>query len=181
MTSLLHSIIAFSPALLASGFLVQAAGAQVEDPNLTRIPAGYREWKLISVAREQGKQDDIRAVLGNDIAIKAYREGIIPFPDGAIIARIAWNLVPSEENNKAFGQEQSWVAGTPKNGVQFMFKDTQKYAATGGWGYAQFGETDGKPVVDAAKLAACYNCHKPAAAHDFVFTRYSLAGLAGEK
>lgn len=150
------------------------------DPNLTKLPSGYRDWRLISVAREEGKQDDIRAILGNDIAIKAYREGIRPFPDGAVIARLAWSLVPSEENNKAFGQAQSHVAGPPKNGVQFMFKDSTKYAATGGWGYAQFSETDGKPL-EAAKLAACFACHQPASAHDFVFTRYSLAGLAGEK
>jgi hypothetical protein len=146
-----------------------------------QIPEGYRDWRLISVAREEGKQDDIRAVLGNDIAIKAYREGTLPFPDGAIIARIAWALVPSEENNKAFGQAQSHVAGSPKNGIQFMFKDSKKYAATGGWGYAQFAEADGKPLTDKAKLAACYTCHQPAAARDFVFTRYSLGGLAGQK
>jgi len=151
------------------------------DLSLTQIPEGYRDWRLISVAREEGKQDDIRAVLGNDIAIKAYREGTLPFPDGAVIARIAWALVPSEENNKAFGQAQSHVAGAPKNGVQFMFKDSKKYAATGGWGYAQFGEADGKPVVDQAKLAACFTCHQPAATHDFIFTRYALGGLPGQK
>ncbi|HEY0745817.1 MAG TPA: cytochrome P460 family protein, partial [Steroidobacteraceae bacterium] len=43
---------------------------------------GYRDWKLISVAHEEGKLNDIRAVLGNDVAIKAYREGKLPFPDG---------------------------------------------------------------------------------------------------
>ena len=155
--------------------------ADAGDPNLTKIPAGYRDWRLISVAREEGKIDDIRAVLGNDIAIKAYREGTLPFPDGAVIARIAWSLVPSVENNKAFGQAQSFVAGLPKNGVQFMFKDAKKYAATGGWAYAQFGEADGKPVVEEAKLAACFTCHQPAASRDFIFTRYSLSGLAGQK
>lgn len=177
--------------ILSAATISGSASAQAEDPKPVdpaspdpgqlQIPEGYRDWRLISVAREEGKQDDIRAVLGNDIAIKAYREGILPFPDGAIIARIAWALVPSEENNKAFGQAQSHVAGAPKNGVQFMFKDSKKYAATGGWGYAQFGEVDGKPVTDQAKLAACYTCHQPAKAHDFVFTRYSLGGLAGEK
>lgn len=180
--SLAASLLILQSAIVAQQATPQAADPEPAsaDPTLTRIPAGYRDWRLISVAREQGKQDDIRAVLGNDIAIKAYREGTIPFPDGAVIARIAWSLVASEENNKAFGQEQSFVAGAPKNGLQFMFKDAKKYAATGGWGYAQFGETDGKPI-DAAKLVACYNCHQPAAAHDFVFTRYSLGGLAGER
>ncbi|RYD39475.1 MAG: cytochrome P460 [Verrucomicrobiaceae bacterium] len=175
------ALLILSAATISGSASAQAEDSKPADPSLTQIPEGYRDWRLISVAREEGKQDDIRAMLGNDIAIKAYREGTLPFPDGAIIARIAWALVPSEENNKAFGQAQSHVAGAPKNGVQFMFKDSKKYAATGGWGYAQFGEVDGKPVTDQAKLAACYSCHLPAAARDFVFTRYSLAGLAGEK
>ncbi len=173
-------------ALITRKARAQAAEAKPAEPastasELTRIPEGYRDWRLISVAREEGKLDDIRAVLGNDIAIKAYREGTLPFPDGAIIARIAWSLVPSEENNKVFGQAQSFTPGPPKNGVQFMFKDAKKYAATGGWGYAQFSEADGKPVTDEAKLAACFTCHQPAAARDFIFTRYSLSGLAGQK
>ena len=75
-----------------------------------KIPAGYRDWRLISVAHEEGDLNDLRAVLGNDVAIEAYREGKLPFPDGAIIARLAWNYVPSEENNKAFGRPQSFVA-----------------------------------------------------------------------
>src|SRR5215470_17033336 len=64
---------------------------------VTKIPHGYRDWRLISVAHEEGNLNDIRAILGNDMAIKAYREGKFPFPDGAIIARIAWSYVPSEE------------------------------------------------------------------------------------
>ena len=99
---------------------------------VTEIPAGYRDWRLISVAHEEGNLNDIRATLGNDIAIKAYREGKLPFPDGAIIARLAWSYVPSEENNKTFGKSQSFIAGPPTNGVHFMVKDSQKYAATGG-------------------------------------------------
>ncbi|WP_035609686.1 cytochrome P460 family protein [Haloferula sp. BvORR071] len=150
------------------------------DPNLAKIPAGYRDWRLISVAREEGKQNDIRAILGNDIAVKAYQEGTLPFPDGAIIARIAWSLVPSEENNKVFGQAQSFIAGAPKNGVQFMFKDSKKYAATGGWGFAQFSEATGEPASESM-LATCFPCHQPVAARDLVFTRYSLSGLAGQK
>jgi hypothetical protein len=135
-----------------------------------RIPDGYRDWRLISVAREEGTLDDIRAILGNDAAIKAYRDGKLPFPDGTIIARLAWDYVPSEENNKVFGRFQSFVAGLPKNGVQFMVKDSRKYASTGGWGFAQFN--DGNPA-DEAVHKTCFACHEPAKARDFVFTRYA--------
>jgi hypothetical protein len=150
---------------------VSAAGAEHDNSSAIfggTLPPGYRDWKLISVAHEEGSLNDLRAVLGNDIAIKAYRDGKLPFPDGAIIARIAWRYVPSEENNKVFGRPQSFVAGPPTN-VQFMVKDSQKYASTGGWGYAQF--SDGKP--DDVVVQGCFSCHVPVKARDFIFTRYS--------
>jgi hypothetical protein len=135
------------------------------------IPPGYRDWKLISVAHEEGNLNDLRALLGNDVAIKAYREGKLPFPDGTIIARLAWSYLSSEENNKVFGRAQSFVPG-PATNVQFMVKDSKKYAATGGWGFAQF--KDAKPA-DEALLKTCFPCHEPvkAKARDFVFTRYA--------
>ena len=135
-----------------------------------KIPPGYRDWRLISVAREEGDLDDLRAILGNDVAIKAYREGTRPFPDGTIIARLAWSYTSSEENNKAFGRQQSFVAGPPKNGVQFMVKDSRRYASTGGWGFAQF---DGGKPADEAMHNTCFPCHQPARARDFVFTQYA--------
>jgi len=134
-----------------------------------KIPAGYRDWRLISVAHEEGDLNDFRAILGNDIAIKSYREGKLPFPDGTIIARLAWNYVSSEENNKVFGRVQSFVAGSATN-VQFMVKDSKKYAATGGWGFAQF--KDGKPASEAVHKT-CFACHQPVKDRDFVFTRYA--------
>jgi hypothetical protein len=137
---------------------------------VTEIPTGYRDWKLISVAHEEGNLNDLRAILGNDIAVKVYREGKLTFPDGAIIARLAWNHVPSAENNEAFGRDQSFVAGLPKNGVQFMVKDSKKYAATGGWGFAHFNE--GK-LADKAVLQGCFPCHQVMESRDLVFTRYS--------
>jgi hypothetical protein len=153
----------------ASGLASGPAGEKADPASSIKIPPGYRDWKLISVAHEAGVPSDIRALLGNEIAIKAYRENRLPFPDGAIIARLAWSYVPSEENDKVFGRDQSFVAGAATN-VQFMIKDSRKYAATGGWGFAQF--TGGKPVNEAA-AGACFSCHEPAKAHDFVFTQYA--------
>ena len=124
------------------------------------------------MAHEEGNLNDIRAILGNDAAIKAYREGKLPFPDGTIIARLAWKDVPSEENNRVFGRPQSFVAGSaPEWYLQFMVKDSKKYAATRGWGYAQF-DKDGNPA-DAAKLQTCAPCHEPIKENDFVFTHYA--------
>lgn len=134
------------------------------------LPDGYRDWKLISVAHEAGNLNDFRALLGNDIAIKAYREGKLPFPDGANIVRLAWKYTSSEANNKVFGRDQSFVAGDPIN-VQLMVKDSKKYASTGGWGFGQF--KDGKPDP-AAKLDTCFPCHEPAKANDLVFTYYAV-------
>jgi hypothetical protein len=54
-----------------------------------KIPPGYRDWRVVSVAHEAGKNNDLRVVLGNDVAIKAFREGKLPYPDGTIIVRLA--------------------------------------------------------------------------------------------
>jgi hypothetical protein len=149
-----------------------------------KIPAGYRDWTLISVARVGAPLNDIRAKLGNDVATRAFREATIPFPDGTIIARLAWNQVSSEENNRAFTAilerrlspdalqkllSESFVAG-PATNVQFMIKDSTKYASTGGWGFAQF--TDGKPDGEAVHKT-CFPCHAQARDRDLVFTGYS--------
>jgi len=139
------------------------------------IPAGYRDWKLIAVDHllVADKVDQLRAQLGNDIAIKAFKEGKVPFPDGSIIAAIHWTRVPSEDNNKVlagpFPGALSFVVGSPVN-VQFMVKDSKKYAATGGWGFADF--KDGKPA-DEAVLKTCFPCHELAKDRDFVFTHYA--------
>ena len=130
--------------------------------------------------------NDLRAKLGNDVAMKAYRGGKLPFPDGTIIARLAWQQATSETIKNAFRVrggtethlspeqveklvEGSFVAGPPTN-VQFMIKDSTRYAATGGWGFAQFN--NGKPA-DEATHKTCFSCHEPAKDRDFVFTRYA--------
>jgi Cytochrome P460 len=167
---LLGSVVAATGAL---AYMAHASGADADGVAAPifgiKIPRGYRDWSVISVAHEAGNNNDLRVVLGNDLATKAYREGKLPFPDGAIIARLAWSYVPSEENDKVFGRAQSFVAGAPIN-VQFSVKDSTKYASTNGWGFAQF--KDGKPAAEAT-LKTCAPCHVPAKANDFVYTHYS--------
>ena len=136
---------------------------------ITKVPDGYRDWKLISVAHEEGNLHSFAAVLGNDVAIKAYRDGTLPFPDGTIIAALHYRHVPSDENNKVFGQAQSFVPGKQTN-TQFMIKDSKKYAATGGWGFGHFN-ADGTLGSDT-QMKTCFPCHQ-GAAHDFVFTQYA--------
>ena len=166
----IHSVYLLAALALAglAAHVAPASGAAA--PNFVKkLPPGYRDWRFVSLAREEAPLDDIRVILGNDVAIKAYRDGRLPFPEGAIVARLAYSYGASEENDEIFGRRQSFVAGHPKNGVQFMVKDSKKYAATGGWGYGQFD--DGKPVDDSL-LETCYPCHRALKARDFVFTRY---------
>ena len=137
---------------------------------VTEMPDGYREWTLISVAHEEGNLNSFAAILGNDLAINAYRNRTTPFPDGSIIAALHYRFVPSEENNKVFGRDQSFVAGAPTN-IQFMVKDSTKYTSTGGWGFGHFN-SDGK-TVDDAFMKTCFPCHQKMKERDLVFTRYA--------
>lgn len=136
-----------------------------------KLPQGYRGWQLITVAHEAGKNNDIRAVLGNDIALKAFRDGTRPFPDGAIIARLAYVYESSPENDRVFPAPQSFVAGKPTN-VQISVKDSKKYPDTGGWGYGQFENGIANPSEPL--IRTCFACHeKLDESKDFVFSHYS--------
>ena len=181
-------LVAATTAAGAAAYLAAASGRPDEAASPIygiTIPAGYRDWSLISLAAVGGPVNDLRAKLGNDAAMKAFREGTRPFPDGTIIARLAYRQVTSEENNRVFGAAAerqglspeatakllaaSFVAG-PATNVQFMVKDSKKYASSGGWGFAQF--TNGKADGEAVQKT-CFSCHAPAQDRDFVFTRYA--------
>jgi hypothetical protein len=172
-------VLAFASAAAVCASLAPLTAGPADDGEASpiygvRLPAAYRDWTMIAVDQlVTGKVDQLRAQLGNEIAVKAYKEGRLPFPDGAIIAAIHWTRVPSEDNNKvldgAFPGARSFVVGSVVN-VQFMVKDSKRYAATGGWGFADF--KDGRPG-DAALHQTCWPCHQPAKDRDFVFTRYA--------
>ena len=160
---------------LGSCVVHEAYGAEQCLPDLRRHNSGRIPRLEIDrrgpASDRQGRQ--LRARLGNAIAIEAFKEGKIPFPDGTIIAALHWNRVPSKDNDKilvgAFPGAQSFVVGSAVN-VQVMVKDSKKYAATGGWGFGDF--KDGKPG-DEALHKTCFGCHEPAKAHDFVFAHYA--------
>ena len=165
--------------IVATAAVAALACVSFADPDpspITKLPEGYREWPLISVANLRSPLNDLRAKLGNPVTMRAYRDKTIPFPDGATIVRLAWKQDTSAENNAAFRSapmqervSESFVAGSATN-VQLMVKDSKKYASTGGRGFAQF--TNGKPDTGAV-LKTCFGCHAPAKDHDFVFTHYA--------
>jgi hypothetical protein len=154
------------------------------------LPVGYRNWQLISVAALGPPFNDIRAKLGNDIAMEDFRRGTLPYRDGAIIVRLAWKPMKDAQTSDALRREpqlqglspdavakdlsQSFEAGTPAN-IQLMVKDSKRYAATGGWGFAQFTNGKRDVIITAPRdKRSCFACHSPAKAIDFVFTRYAL-------
>ncbi len=129
-----------------------------------KIPDGYRQWELIAPSHEEGSFNELRGILGNATAVKAYRDSTLPFPDGTMFAKLAWKRVPSAEFSGAF------VPGHTTT-VQIMVKDSKKYSATGGWGFGRF--IDGKPV-DKAQHETCFGCHEASVkGHDYVFTRFA--------
>ena len=167
---LLIAVAAVASFLVSTAIAFRRAEEEAAPPFVTTIPSGYRDWRLISVAHEEGNLNSLGAILGNDVAIKAYREGKLPFPDGTIIAALHFRHLPSEANNKVFGRDQSFVPGPPTN-VQFMVKDSAKYAATGGWGFGHF-TPDGKSG-DEAFMKTCFPCHAQTKHSDLVFTHYA--------
>jgi len=132
-------------------------------PTGVTIPKGYRNWQVVAPS-QRDDMDQLRVILGNDIAMKAYRSKTLPFPDGAILAKLIWKRAKSAEFDNTF------VPGEPVR-VEFMVKDAKKYAGTGGWGFGRF--VNGKPA-DEKQHGTCWPCHQAnVKEHDWVFTRYA--------
>ena len=160
------SVVALAAFAFAASFASRSgANSGVASPLFdVMIPDGYRDWALIAPAQEGEPFDELRAILGNDVAIKAYRADTLPFPDGTVLAKLAWKRVRSPEFDSAA------VPGAPTS-VQFMVKDSKRYGATGGWGFGKF--VDGK-ADDEAQHQTCFACHEARVkGHDFVFTRFA--------
>ncbi|HEY0340355.1 MAG TPA: cytochrome P460 family protein [Steroidobacteraceae bacterium] len=137
---------------------------------------GYESWQNIAVS----SNDKLTAViLGNPIMIEAYKAGIPgngkPFPDGAKMAKIHWNT----KKNQFFPDTN--VPGTLHD-VDFMVKDSKRFADSGGWGYGAFEYNtatdtftpatgaDNPPQGHDAKCGAA--CHTIVKSKDYVFTEY---------
>jgi hypothetical protein len=149
--------------ILFPAFTAATAADIVAAPTGVTIPKGYRNWQVIAPS-QRDDTDEIRVILGNNIAMKAFRANTLPFPDGAILAKLAWKRVKSAEFPKTF------VPGVAPR-IEFMVKNSKKYASTGGWGFGRF--IDGKPA-DEQVHSTCFPCHLANVKdHDFVFTRYA--------
>ena len=172
---------------ITAAFAIVAAGAAIsaQDKYTVKVPGGlafsefrgYEGWQIISLSHNG---DKLAAILGNPVIIDAYKSGIPgngkPFPDGAKMAKIHWT---ARKNEAAPGQPQ--VAG-PLHDVDFMVKDSKRFADSNGWGYGQFeyeaasdtfrpGTTaDQPPQGNDAKCGAA--CHTVAQKTDYVFTEY---------
>lgn len=142
------------------------AGGPPVAPNGIALIAGYRDWQVIAPSYRPDK-GQIRVVLGNAMAIRAFREEKRPFPDGTIFAKVAWNAAkhpkfPVAEVPATFAQ------------VEFMIKDSEKYKNTGGWGFARFVGGNYQPYgKDSSFVKECFGCHTPVADNDFVFTHWA--------
>ena len=132
-------------------------------PNGIAFLPDYKNWKAIS-STNRFDNGTIRFVLGNDVAVKAIAENHInPWPDGAAFAKVAWLQQPDE---KGFVRSGSFFQ------VEFMIRDTRKYAGTLGWGWARWRGTDLKPYgKDANFTSECVGCHAPLSHTDYVFTK----------
>lgn len=150
--------------IIVTLFTPQQSGGEAVSPIYgVTIPSGYRQWEFIAPAHEVGL-NELRVVAGNGIAIKAYQSGTLPFPDGAILVKLAWKRVPSSEISSAF------VPGSVA-AIQVMVQNSQRYASTDGWGFGKF--IDGKPTP-FAQQETCFACHASHVRdHDYVFTRWA--------
>jgi hypothetical protein len=137
---------------------------------------GYESWQVISVSHNG---DHLAVILGNPVMIQAYQAGAPgngkPFPDGARMAKIHWNAKKMETFPAA-------TVPATQHDVDFMVKDSRKFADSGGWGYGVFEydaasdtfrpgtQADKPPQANDARCG--FACHTSVKARDYVFTDY---------
>ena len=138
---------------------------------------GYEGWQTIAVSYNGGL---LAVILGNQAMIDAYKAGMPangkPFPDGAKMAKVHWN---AKKNETYPGQP---LVPATLHDVDFMVKDSKRFADSGGWGYAEFeydtasntfkpgSPSDQPPQGNDAKCG--FACHTVVKARDYVFTDY---------
>jgi hypothetical protein len=164
--------------------ILAGVGISAQDKYTVKVPGGlafaefrgYESWQTISISQNERV---MAVIVGNPSMIQAYEAGIPgngkPFPDGAKMAKIHWIPKKSEYPGNPS------VPATLLN-VDFMVKDSKRFADSGGWGYAVFdydtasdafapGTTKGVPPQ--GNDAKCgFACHTTVKTRDYVFTEY---------
>lgn len=144
---------------------------------------GYEDWQVVAPSLTDA-QNVIRVIVANPVMIKAYREGVPgngkPFPDGSKVVKIEWK--PRKLTSAPFSANTPDTVPGDLAQVEFIVKDSKRFADTHGWGYAMFvydaasGEfapattASHPPVGHDAKCGAA--CHTLAASTDYIFTAY---------
>jgi hypothetical protein len=137
-------------------------------PNGIAFLPDYKNWKAIS-STERADTNTLKMILGNDVAIQAIAQRRTnPWPNGTALAKVSW-------------MRQLDPSGVIRTGkfeqVAFMIKDSEKYASTAGWGWAQWMGTELEPFGrDAGFARECVACHAPLRRNDYVFTAPIAAG-----
>ncbi|MGJ5818421.1 heme-binding domain-containing protein [Paludibaculum fermentans] len=139
-----------------------AAPKPAASPNGIEFLPEYKNWKAIS-ATERFDNQSMRVIVGNEIAVKAIAENRIhPWPDGSAMAKIAWSQLKDRAGQVRTGAFQQ---------VEFIIRDSRKYAATKGWGWARWVGTELKPYGKGSSFTGeCVSCHEPVSANDYVYT-----------
>jgi hypothetical protein len=122
-----------------------------------------KDWKLITVRyREDSKE--MRFTYANPLAYDALLQGQ-DYPDNAVFAKIG----------VLTGHDPAFVSSrvpSETRRFQFMVRNKEKFASTGGWGYALF-DSDGfvfeKDLNFQSK--ACHACHNIVADRHYVFSQ----------
>jgi len=157
---------------IASLTLFGAQRSEVERSPIygVTVPVGFRNWEFVAPSHEAGALDELRLIVVNKGAMKAYRAKTLPFPNGTVLVKLAWKQVPLTMPSDLSAPPQAYVPRDATT-VQVMVKDAKRYASTGGWGYGRF--INGK-AADVAQHQTCFSCHEANAKdHDYVFTQYA--------
>ena len=151
-----------------SGLALAAHHVPKPSPNGIKFPVGYQDWRVISMSHRVDN-NTVRVIVGNDKAVEAARAGKTnPWPNGAILGKMVWKQ-KEEENWKTAIAPGDFVH------AEFMFKDSKKYASTGGWGWARWKGMDQVPYgADANVAQECVACHTPVKDKDWVFTEPAM-------
>jgi hypothetical protein len=151
--------------LLAASMTGHAQAPVPPAANGIPLPADYKNWRIIAVS-QRTDNNTMRVITGNDIAVEAARAGRTnPWPEGAVLGKVVWKL------DKDPLWQPAIVPGEVVH-VEFMARDSKKYAATGNWGYSRWLGMELKPHgKDAGFAQECFGCHTVAKGKDYVFTK----------